>query len=165
MKAIAAADCRWAIGNKGNLLVHIPEDLENFRALTAGKTVVYGRRTMETFPGGKPLQGRRNIILTRNPRFEAENAVIVHSIDELLRILPDNTDDVWVIGGGMVYSELLPYCDTAVITRVEAEFAADAWFPDLDSSPEWQCTERGENRMYEGLVYHYDIYERSEQHR
>ncbi len=160
MIAVAAADRNWAIGNKGELLVHISEDMKNFRKLTAGKTVIYGRKTLETFPGGKPLPKRENIILSRNPDYTVENAKVVHSIEELLAQMPENTDDMVVIGGGMIYHALLPYCDTAVITRLEAEFEADSWFDDLDADPAWECTERGEDRECDGLVFHFDRYER-----
>lgn len=160
MIAVAAADRNWAIGNKGQLLVHISEDMKNFRKLTAGKTVIYGRKTLETFPGGKPLPKRENIILSRNPDYTVENAKVVHSIEELLAQMPENTDDMVVIGGGMIYHALLPYCDTAVITRLEAEFEADSWFDDLDADPAWECAERGEDRECDELVFHFDRYER-----
>lgn len=160
MIAVAAVDRNWAIGNKGSLLVHISEDMKNFRKITAGKTVIYGRKTLETFPGGKPLPKRENIILSRNPDYTVENATVVHSIEELLAQMPENTDDMVVIGGGMIYHALLPYCDTAVITKLEAEFEADAWFDDLDADPAWECAERGEDRECDGLVFHFDRYER-----
>lgn len=160
MKAIAAVDRNWAIGNQGRLLVHISDDMKNFRALTAGKTVIYGRKTLETFPHGKPLPKRENIILSRNPDFIAENAKIVHSIDELRELMPENTDDMIVIGGGMIYHALLPLCDSAYITKLENEFEADAYFDNLDEDPEWKLAERGEDREYEGLIYHFDRYER-----
>ena len=160
MKAIAAVDQNWAIGNQGQLLVHIPEDMKNFRALTQGKTVIYGRKTLETFPHAKPLPKRENIILSRNPHYCVENARVVHSIEELKEILPENTDDIIVIGGDSIYRALLPLCDTAIITKVENTYEADAWFDNLDEDPEWQCTERGEDREYEGLIFHFDTYQR-----
>ena len=161
MIAIAAVDRNWAIGNKGQLLVHISEDMKNFRRLTSGKTVVYGRKTLETFPQGKPLPKRENIILSRNPEYTVENAVVVHSIPELKEYLQEkNTDDVIVIGGAAVYRSLLPLCDTAIITKVENEYEADAWFDNLDEDPEWECTERGEDRDCDGLIFHFDRYER-----
>ena len=160
MIAVASVDRNWAIGNKGELLVHISEDMKNFRKITAGKTVIYGRKTLETFPGQKPLPKRENIILSRNPDYTVENAKVVHSIEELLAQMPENTDDMVVIGGGMIYHALLPYCDTAVITKLEAEFEADSWFDNLDADPAWKCTERGEDRECDGLVFHFDRYER-----
>ena len=160
MKAIAAVDRNWAIGNRGQLLVHIPEDMKNFRALTSGKTVIYGRKTLETFPHAKPLPKRQNIILSRNPDYTVENAVVVHSIEELLEKIPAESDDMIVIGGDSIYHLLLPYCDKAVITKVENSYEADAWFDNLDQDPDWECTERGEDREFEGLIFHFDTYRR-----
>ena len=160
MKAIAAVDRNWAIGNRGQLLVQIPEDMKNFRALTSGKTVIYGRKTLETFPHAKPLPKRQNIILSRNPDYTVENAVVVHSIEELLEKIPAESDDMIVIGGDSIYHLLLPYCDKAVITKVENSYEADAWFDNLDQDPDWECTERGEDREFEGLIFHFDTYRR-----
>lgn len=160
MKAIAAADRNWAIGNEGHLLVHISEDMKNFRRLTAGKTVIYGRKTLETFPHARPLPKRENIIFSRNPEYAAEGAVIVHSVAELEGMLPENTDDYIVIGGETIYRALLHLCDECIITRLEDTFEADTWFPDLDADPAWECTERGEDRESEGLIFHFDRYTR-----
>ncbi|MBE6111212.1 MAG: dihydrofolate reductase [Erysipelotrichaceae bacterium] len=160
MKAIAAVDQNWAIGNNNQLLVHIPDDMKNFRRLTQGKTVIYGRKTLETFPHAKPLPKRDNIILSRNPDYFVENAKVVHSVEELKEMLPENTDDYIVIGGDSVYHTLLPLCDTCIITKVENSYKADAWFDNLDNDPAWQCIERGEDQEYEGLIFHFDTYER-----
>ena len=160
MIAIAAVDRNWAIGNKGQLLVHISEDMKNFRRLTSGKTVIYGRKTLETFPNAKPLPKRRNIILSRNPEYTVENAEVVRSIEELKERLPENTDDIIVIGGASIYHALLPFCNTAFITKLESEYEADTWFDNLDEDPDWECTERGEDRDCDGLIFHFDRYER-----
>jgi dihydrofolate reductase len=160
MKAIAAVDQNWAIGYNNQLLVHIPDDMKNFRRLTQGKTVIYGRKTLETSPHAKPLPKRDNIILSRNPDYFVENARVVHSVEELKELLPENTDDYIVIGGDSVYHTLLPLCDTCIITKVENSYEADAWFDNLDNDPAWQCTERGEDQEYEGLIFHFDTYER-----
>ena len=160
MIAIAAVDRNWAIGNQGQLLVHISEDMKNFRRLTAGKTVIYGRKTLETFPGAKPLPKRENIIFSRSQDFQVEGAKIVHSVHELMDLLPENSDDAIVIGGGSIYHTLLPYCTAAVITKVENEYPADTWFDDLDDDPDWECVERGEDREADGVVFHIDRYER-----
>lgn len=160
MKAIAAVDQNWAIGYKGQLLVHISEDMKNFRRLTSGKTVIYGRKTLETFPHAKPLPKRENIILSRNPFYTVEGAKVVHSIEELKELLPENTDDFIVIGGDSIYHALLPLCDECIITKVENSYEADAWFTNLDEDPKWECVERGEDREDEGLIFHFDTYRR-----
>ena len=160
MKAIAAVDQNWAIGNQGQLLVHISEDMKNFRRLTQNKTVIYGRKTLETFPHARPLPKRENIILSRNPDYIVEGAKVVHSVEELKEILPENTDDVIVIGGHSIYHALLHLCDECIITKVENTYEADTWFPDLDEDPEWELAERGEDRESEGLIFHFDTYRR-----
>ena len=160
MIVIAAVDRNWAIGYQGHMLVHLPEDLKHFRSLTMGKTIIYGRKTLYTFPGQKPLPERKNIILSSDPEFHVEDALVVHSIEELLEQLPGNTEDAAVIGGGVVYHALLPYCDQAVITKIENEYEADTWMDNLDEDPEWMCTERGEDREYNGVIFRYDRYQR-----
>ncbi len=160
MKAIAAVDQNWAIGNNGQLLVHISEDMKNFRRLTSGKTVIYGRKTLETFPHAKPLPKRENIILSRNPAYAVEGAAVVHSVKELQNHLPENTDDYIVIGGDSIYRALLPLCEECIITKVESTYEADAWFPNLDEDPAWECVEKGEEQEENGQIFHYDVYRR-----
>ena len=142
MKFIAAADRKWGIGNNGKLLVRISEDQKFFRQTTMGHVVVLGRKTLEEFPGGRPLKGRTNIILSRNKNYKVEGAVIVHSIDELFEELKKfDTDDVYIIGGQTVYDALIPYCDTGIITRIDREYEADARITDLDADPDWYVSE------------------------
>ena len=165
MKAIAAADQHWALGNKGELLVHIAEDLKYFQRQTTGKVVICGRKTLATFPGGKPLKNRANIILSRNPSFQAEGALIAHSTEELFAILKQEfaevpEDDIFVIGGEQIYRTLLPWCSSALITRIEKTFAADAFFPDLDQDPNWVLETRGEDHADNDLIFHFDTYRR-----
>ncbi len=161
MKLIASADENWGIGNKGSLLVRIPADMKNFSALTTGKVVVLGRKTLQTFPGGLPLKNRTNIILTRDPSYQVKDAVIAHDLDELMEKLKEyDTDDVFVIGGSSVYNELLPYCDTAVITRIDYRYDADSHLPNLDADPEWEITDTSEEQYYNDITYHYVTYKR-----
>ena len=123
MNIIVAVDENWAIGYRGDLLVRIPADHKMFRNETIGKVVVLGRKTMDTFPGGLPLAGRTNIVLTRNPEYQVKDAIVVHSVEELLAELKNyDTKDVYVIGGDSVYSQLLPYCDTAHVTKIDISF-------------------------------------------
>ena len=165
MKAIVAVDQNWAIGKDGQLLGHLSPDMKRFRELTKGKIVIYGRKTLETFPGAKPLPYRQNIILSRNPDYQVEGAVTVHSVKELEETLKGlsgeyDKDDRIVIGGDSIYRQLLPLCDTVLVTRVERTYDADAWFPNLDEDPEWECRITGELQEYEGIPYHFDDYYR-----
>ena len=127
MNLIAAVDRNWAIGNKGQLLVRIPNDHKMFRQETLDKVVVYGRKTLETFPLAQPLDRRVNIILSTNPNLEVRHAQVVHSIEELLEACREYpSEDIYIIGGASVYRQLLPYCDTAHITKIDYAYEADA---------------------------------------
>lgn len=162
MKLIAAADKNWAIGYKNDLLVSIPEDMKFFRETTKGHVVVMGRRTLESFPGGRPLKNRVNIVLTSDLSYEKEGARIVHDIPELQRELEAYAnEEIFVIGGGSVYKQLLPLCDTAYITRIDKAFPADTYFPNLDEEPDWKVTQQSEEYTHEDLRYHFLTYERA----
>lgn len=144
MKLIVAVDSGWGIGYQGELLTRVSADLKNFRTLTTGKVVVLGSKTMATFPGGRPLKNRVNIVMSRRSDYAPEGATVVHSTAELLTELKKyDTDDVFVIGGASVYAELLPYCDTAIVTKFDREFQSDAFFPNLDEDKDWICTDSG----------------------
>ena len=145
MNLIVAVDKEWGIGNKGDLLVRIRADLKKFSEITSGKIVILGSNTLATFPGGKVLKNRVNIVLHPDPAYAPEGATVVHSIDEAVaEAAKYNTDDVFVIGGASVYRQMLPYCKRAYITKIEKSFEKDTWIPDLDASPEWELKEEGE---------------------
>ena len=159
MKLIAAIDNNWNIGKDGELLVHIPADMKFFREKTMGKVVVMGRKTLESFPGKKPLKGRTNIVLTTNKNYDAENVIIVSDLSELANVLSDYDDnDVYVIGGGSVYRLLLPYCDTAYITKVNVDCDADTSIPNLDEDPEWIWRYTRKGGIHNGMEYSFCTY-------
>lgn len=161
MNLIVNVDQNWAIGYKGKLLVSIPEDMKFFRSETTGKVVILGRKTLETFPGGQPLKNRTNIILTRNPSFQAKGAVICHSVQEVLEEIKQyDSKDVYVVGGDTIYKEFLPYCDVAHVTRTDHAYEADAWFADLEADPEWELTGQSEEKTYFDLEFVFCRYER-----
>lgn len=161
MNLIAAVDRNWAIGNKGQLLVSIPADHKLFRQETLGKVIVYGRKTLETFPLGQPLDRRTNLILSRNPDLNVRGARMVRSIPDLLEILSDYPDeDIYIIGGESIYRQMLPYCDTAHITKVDYAYEADAYFPDLDKDPDWRITADSDEQTYFDLAYSFIRYSR-----
>lgn len=157
MYLIAAVDQNWAIGYQNKLLARISPDLKRFKALTLGHPVLLGRKTLETFPGGKPLPGRQNYILSTNPDYKVENAVVLHSLEEARAVCPADT---FVIGGAQVYRAALDWCDKAYITKIHASFEADAWFPNLDDLPEWELTEEEPVLEDGGLTFHYATYRR-----
>ncbi len=165
MQAIVAVDENWAIGSKGNLLVKIPADQKMFRQETTGKVVILGRKTLETFPGGLPLKNRTNIILSRDQGLTVEGAIVVHSVEELLKVLKGYEEDmVYSIGGESIYKLLLPYCDTVHVTKIDHAYEADAYFPDLDKDPDWEVTEESDEQVYFDLTYHFLKYERKGKH-
>ena len=148
MCLIVAVDKFWGIGEKGRLLIRNKYDLGRFKSLTTGEIVVYGRKTLETFPGKKPLPGRTNIVLTRDPNFAVEGAIVVHSLDELKKVLAEiqakqkKKIKVFVCGGASIYEQLLPYCEIAYVTHFDAAVeGADAFFPRLDEMPNWHIAE------------------------
>lgn len=161
MNLIVAVDKNWAIGYKNELLVRIPNDHKHFREETTGKVVVLGRKTLETFPQGQPLKNRTNIILSRNKDYKVKDAIVVHSIDELKEELNKyNSEDIYIIGGESVYREMLPYCDVAHVTKIDHEYQADAFFPNLDETGEWEITADSEEQTYFDIEYVFLKYER-----
>ncbi len=159
MIAIASADRRWGIGLKDQLLVRIPSDMKNFRNHTLNHVVVLGRKTLAGFPNGLPLAQRTNIILSRKKDFTVRGGITVSSKEELLRELAKYpSDEIYIIGGGSVYEMMLPYCDTAIITRIDYVYEADTFFPDLDKHPDWELTEESEEETCFSIEYCYQIY-------
>jgi len=161
MKAIAAVDNNWGIGYLGELLVSLPEDQrDTFRALTLGNTIVYGRKTLDTFPGRKLLPGRTNIILSRNPLFKMEGALVFHSKQAFLDYSHGHEkDEIFLIGGAEMYRLFLNYCSEAVISRIDAVFRADVHFPNLDNEIGWKEISRSDiihsAKGYDFTVHHY----------
>ena len=161
MIAVLSADKNWAIGYKGDLLVKIPNDMKMFRTLTTGNVIVMGRKTLESFPNGQPLPNRVNIVMTKNPDYQAKGCVIVHSTEELLEELKNYADKkVYVVGGESIYRELLPFCEEAYVTRIDYEYQADRYFPNLDEMEDWEMYEEGEEETFFSIEYYFNKYRR-----
>ena len=161
MNLIVNVDKNWAIGLGSKLLVRIPQDMKYFRSMTTGHVVVMGRKTLESFPESKPLPNRVNIVLTRDQGYQAPGAVVVHSMEELKEELKKYSgEEIFVIGGGQIYRELLPLCDKAYVTKVDRAFDADVYFPDLDQDPQWKMTKVSEEQTYFDLEFTFCRYER-----
>ena len=161
MNCIVAVDENWAIGNKNELLVRIPADQKFFRQETTGKIVVLGRKTLETFPQARPLPNRTNIIVSTKKDYQVKDAIVVHSIEELLEELKEyDTNDVYIIGGDSIYKQMLPYCDTAHVTKIDRAYEADTYFPNLDEMDDWEITADSDEQVYFDLTYHFLKYER-----
>ncbi len=169
MKLIVAVDKEWGIGNKGDLLARVKADLFNFRDLTSGKVVILGSNTLATFPGGRALKNRTNIVLHPSAEYHPENTTVVHSIEELLEeVKKYNTDDVFVIGGASVYRQMLQYCDTAYVTKFDKSFEKDVYFPNLDEDNDWTLvsvsdmkTSNPETDTEEDLNFYFTEYRRN----
>ncbi len=160
MDLIVAADNNWAIGNKGELLVSIPEDHKFFRQATMGNVVVLGRKTLAGFPNGLPLTGRDNIILSRNQAFAPKGGIVVHSEEELFSKLREYRDrKIFVIGGGTIYELLLPYCRYAHVTKINYNYDADTWFPNLDQLDNWKLVGDSDEHTYFDLEFYFYLYE------
>lgn len=161
VNAILCADKNWAIGYHGSTLVSIPSDRRFFSAKTTGKAVVMGRRTYDSLPGGGPLKGRTNIVMSRNPSFAPEGVTVVRSRGELFDLLRKyKSDDIYVTGGGEVFELLLPYCDRAFVTMVDMSYRADTWFPNLDYMPEWVLEDESEESTCFDIEYMFRTYVR-----
>ncbi len=161
MNLIVAVDRNWAIGRENKLLCSIPADMKFFRETTSGHIVVMGRKTLESFPGGRPLKKRVNVVITKSPSYEKEGAVIMHSVPEALQYLEQfDTGEVFVIGGESIYRQMLPYCDTAYVTCIDEAFPADTWFPNLEKDESWTCAEESEVQEHEGVEFRFRKYVR-----
>lgn len=155
MQAIVAVSQSWGIGKGGDLLFRLPSDLRRFKAMTTGHTVIMGRKTLDSLPGGKGLPHRRNLVLSRQSDFAPDRAEVIHSVEDILKTAED---DAFVIGGQQVYEQLLPYCARVYVTKVLADPEADAFFPDLDKLPEWKVASAGEMLTENGLSFQYVEY-------
>lgn len=161
MNIIVAVDKNWAIGLGNKLLVSIPQDMKFFRETTSGKVVAMGRKTLESFPGGQPLKNRTNIVLTTDKNYKVNDAIVVHTIEDMVVELKKyNEEDIYVIGGESIYRQLLPYCKKAYVTRIDHAYRADTYFPNLDEDSEWMMTKESEEQTYFDLEYTFTIYER-----
>lgn len=161
MNLIVAVDKNWAIGLGNKLLVSIPADMKFFRQTTTGKVVVMGRKTLESFPGGQPLKNRTNIVITRDANYKVKDGIVVSTIEEALEELKKyNDEDIFVIGGESIYRQMLPYCKTAFVTKIDHAYDADTFFPNLDEMEDWKLTGISEEQTYFDLEYVFARYAR-----
>ena len=158
IKAIVHADKEWGIGKGNDMMFSLPKDMKFFRETTSGHTVVMGGNTLRSFPNQKPLKNRVNIVLSRGQ--VRDDCVIVRSYDELKNELKKRkNEEIYVIGGGEVYKELLPYCDEALVTKVDAVGGAEVFFPNLDEHPDFVCVYESEPIEDNGNVIRFTTYQ------
>lgn len=165
MKLIVAVDKNWAIGRENRLLVHLPGDLKYFKERTLGKVVIMGRSTLESLPGGKPLPGRTNVVISRNPDYQKEGCIMAASIEEAVEkarqaAAAEGKEDgeIMVMGGASIYKQMLPYCDTCYVTKIDAAFPADVYFPNLDQDPDFQLVWESPLQEEGGFSYRFTEY-------
>ena len=158
MTAIVCVDRAWGIGRGNDMLFHISADLKRFRALTTGKNVIMGRNTLLSLPGARPLPNRRNIVVstTMAPR---EGVEVVRSVEEAAALAGE---DAIVMGGAQLYRAMLPMCDRALVTKVDAAEEAEVFFPDLDKDADWRVASAGAWQEENGLRFRYVDYIRVE---
>ncbi len=159
MNFIVAVDKNWGIGKDGDLLFHLSPDMKYFREKTKGKVVVMGEATLRSLPGGKPLPGRTNIVLSDDEGFACEGAVLCRSMEQLFEAMGKySSEDVFVIGGASVYNQLMDCCDTAYITKVQAEKEHDTAINPLDGRAGWRLAETSEPAAHEGIIFTFNVY-------
>lgn len=160
MNIIVNVSKNWAIGKDNGLLFHLSQDMKFFKEHTVGKTVVMGRKTLESLPKGNPLPNRKNIVLTRDKSFQKEGVTVYHSIEELLKNIGiAESFDTYVIGGESIYRELAPYCSVAYVTKVTADAdGADAFMVDLDDDPNWKVTDESDELEEKGYKFKFVTY-------
>lgn len=157
LMAVVMVDRNWGIGKDGDQLFYIKDDLKRFRQLTACRPIIYGRKTLDTFPHKQSLPSRRNMILSATLD-HVDGAEVYHTLDELLEAAPDNAI---VIGGESVYKALLPYIDTVMVTKVDASLPADRHFPNLDRRKDWKICEQSRKLQSDGVSFQYVAYRKS----
>ena len=158
MEAIVAVYSDWGIGDGGTQPVVLHADRLHFRQVTEGAAVIVGRRTMDDFPGGKPLKGRRNIVVTRQ-NINIEGAQVVHSTQEALDAAAEHQRCL-VIGGASIYKQFFPYLERVYVTEIDLAPKSDSFFPNLAEAPEWVCVESGHWQAEEEVRYRFCTYER-----
>lgn len=158
MDAVVAVYADWGIGAQGTQPLVIPADRVRFRELTTGHAVIVGRKTLEDFPGGRPLPKRHNIVITRQ-NIAIDGATVVHTTDEALAEAA-KYDQCFVIGGASVFSEYFPHLTRVFVTKIDAAPHSDAFFPDLDASPDWTCTAADPWQEHDGVKFRFCVYKR-----
>ena len=158
MEAIVAVYSDWGIGSDGTQPVVLKADRAHFRDLTMGAAVIVGRKTLEDFPGGRPLKGRHNIVVSRQD-ISIEGAELVHSTEEALAAAARH-ERCLVIGGASVYRQFLPYVDTVHVTKIDLAPMSDSFFPDLDASDDWRRLEQEQWQTEDGLAFCFVTYKK-----
>ena len=157
IRAIVAVDEKWGIGKKNGLLFDLPLDMKFFRETTSGKTVCMGYNTLLSFPNGKPLKNRKNIVICPDGVTGA-GFIAVHDMPEMLEMIGKEDGDVYVLGGAYFYKSMLPYCDEVLVTKVKADGNAEVFFENLDEREDFELKEEGEELQTNGYTIKFTKY-------
>lgn len=158
MELIVAVYDDWGIGKDGTQPVALSADRKFFRETTRGAMVIVGRKTLADFPGGKPLPNRINVVLTRQEA-DISDVTVCRSPEEAV-VLAETAQRAMVIGGGSIYRQMLPYCDTAFVTKVHVQPESDTFFPNLDENPQWKLAQILQSGEENGIAYEMCLYKR-----
>lgn len=162
MKSIVAVDKKWGIGKKNDLLFSLPEDMKFFREKTLNKVVVMGSNTLKSFPNGKPLKNRTNIVLYPGGE-QREDCLVVQDLKELSEVLEKyDTNDVFIIGGAMFYKTMLPYCTEVFVTKVDADGEAEVFYENLDEKSNWSMVYSSDPVETNGYIIRFTTYKNSD---
>lgn len=160
MNAIVAVDRNWGIGKDNDLLIHLPGDLKYYKEKTLGNVIIVGQRTLESFPGSKPLPGRTNIVLSDDPAFVRDDCIVCRRKEEVLEKAAEyDPETVFICGGASIYRLFLENCDAFYVTKIDAAFEADTFFPNLDELG-YRVDWASEPREEKGLSYRFERYVR-----
>ena len=157
IRAIVAVDEKWGIGKKNGLLFDLPLDMKFFRETTSGKTVCMGYNTLLSFPNGKPLKNRKNIVICPEG-VTGDGFIAVHDMPEMLETISKEDGDVYVLGGAYFYKSMLPYCDEVLVTKVKADGNAEVFFENLDEREDFELKEEGEELQTNGYTIKFTKY-------
>ena len=162
MKMIVCVSENFGIGLNNDLLFSLPPDMKFFRETTSGKVVIMGRGTLDSFPGGKPLKNRVNVVLTRDKDFSRDGAEVFHSKEEIINYVSSfPSDDIFVIGGGQIYEMFKDVCDEALVTMVYKKVPCDTFFFEIDKDPLWHLAAESEKMEHEGTEFSFRTYKRN----
>lgn len=162
MNLIVCVDNNWGIGKDNKLLFNLPEDLNYFKLMTLHRVVVMGYNTLLSLPNSKPLKDRTNIVLAPED-VSRDDCIVVHNLKDLFKTLNNyDQDDIFIIGGGMFYNTMYPYCENAYVTKVDSDGGATVFFENLDNLPNWQKSMLFPVREDKGLTYQFLLYENSQ---
>lgn len=158
MNLIVAVDKNWGIGKNNDLLISLKEDMKFFREKTKDTVVIMGRNTLESFPNGKPLKNRVNIVLTLNPDYTNDEVIVARSIQQAISKGKEYNKEIFVIGGAKIYKEMLKFCDVAYVTKINKVFEADTFFINLDELDNWNVKTKSEKKEDKGVNYEFVEY-------